>query len=289
MAGVNLRGLGVAMITPFDSNLQVNFEQLEKFTEHIVSGADYLVVCGTTAETPTLTSREKKEVLKCVKRVNNNRLPIVYGAGGNDTRKAIEVIKDAKEMGVDAILSVVPYYNKPTDAGLYAHFSAIAKSTTLPIVLYNIPGRTVVNMSAEITLKLAKEYDNIVAVKEASGDLQQMKAILKGRPDNFLVISGDDSITLNLLKEGGDGVISVLGNAYPKEWGEMVHAGLNGNMAKAEEISSRFANMNKYLFLDGNPAGIKAVSAELGLIDNYLRLPMVPASKETVALLKSQM
>lgn len=289
MAGVNLRGLGVAMITPFDSNLQVNFEQLEKLTEYVISGADYLVVCGTTAETPTLSTQEKKEVLKCIQRINNNRLPIVYGAGGNDTRKAIEIIQDAAEMGVDAILSVVPFYNKPTDAGMYAHFSAIAKSTSLPIVLYNIPGRTVVNMSAEITLKLAAEFNNIVAVKEASGNLQQMKAILDGRPDNFLVISGDDSLTLNLLKDGGDGVISVLGNAYPKEWGEMVHTAMDGNFAKAEEISARFSNMNDYLFLDGNPAGIKAITTELGLCENNLRLPMVPASKATTDLLKSQM
>lgn len=289
MARVNLKGLGVAMITPFSADLQVNYPQLEQLTEHIISGADYLVVCGTTAETPTLTSREKKEILAFIKKVNKGRLPIVYGAGGNNTLKAIKEIKEAEEMGVDAILSVVPYYNKPTDAGIYAHFSAIAKSTDLPIVLYNIPGRTVVNMSADVTLKLAHEFDNIVAVKEASGDLDQMKQIIAGKPNDFLVISGDDGITLDLLKNGGDGVISVLGNAFAKEWGRMVHAALDGKISKAEEINNRFKKMNGYLFLDGNPAGIKAAVAELGLIDNYLRLPMVPASAETMELIKSEM
>lgn len=289
MARVNLKGLGVAMITPFGADLQVNYAQLERFTEHVISGADYLVVCGTTAETPTLTSKEKKEVLACVKKVNNGRLPIVYGAGGNNTLKAIKDIQEARDMGVDAILSVVPYYNKPTDAGIYAHFSAIAKSTDLPIVLYNIPGRTVVNMSAEVTLKLAHEFDNVIAVKEASGDIEQIKQIIAGKPKDFLVISGDDGITLEVLKAGGDGVISVLGNAFVKEWGEMVHAALSGNLEQADEIDARFKKMNEYLFLDGNPAGIKVAASGLGLIDNYLRLPMVPASEKTVQLIKGEM
>ncbi len=289
MARVNLKGLGVAMITPFSADLQVNYAQLEKLTEHIIAGADYLVVCGTTAETPTLTSKEKKDVLACIKKVNNGRLPIVYGAGGNNTLKAIKEIKEARDMGVDAILSVVPYYNKPTDAGIYAHFAAIAGSTDLPIILYNIPGRTVVNMPAEVTLQLAREFDNIVAVKEASGDLEQMKQLIAGRPADFLVISGDDGITLDLLKAGGDGVISVLGNAYAREWGEMVRAGLQHQWEVAASISTRFQKMNEFLFLDGNPAGIKAAVAELGLIDNYLRLPMVPATPETVALIKGEM
>lgn len=289
MARVNLKGLGVAMITPFGADLQVNYAQLERFTEHVISGADYLVVCGTTAETPTLTSKEKKEVLACVKKVNNGRLPIVYGAGGNNTLKAIKDIQEARDMGVDAILSVVPYYNKPTDAGIYAHFSAIAKSTDLPIVLYNIPGRTVVNMSAEVTLKLAHEFDNIIAVKEASGDIEQITQIIAGKPKDFLVISGDDGITLEVLKAGGDGVISVLGNAFVKEWGEMVHAALSGNLEQADEIDARFKKMNEYLFLDGNPAGIKVAASGLGLIDNYLRLPMVPASEKTVQLIKGEM
>lgn len=289
MARVNLKGLGVAMITPFGADLQVNYAQLERFTEHVISGADYLVVCGTTAETPTLTSKEKKEVLACVKKVNNGRLPIVYGAGGNNTLKAIKDIQEARDMGVDAILSVVPYYNKPTDAGIYAHFSAIAKSTDLPIVLYNIPGRTVVNMSAEVTLKLAHEFDNVIAVKEASGDIEQITQIIAGKPKDFLVISGDDGITLEVLKAGGDGVISVLGNAFVKEWGEMVHAALSGNLEQADEIDARFKKMNEYLFLDGNPAGIKVAASGLGLIDNYLRLPMVPASEKTVQLIKGEM
>lgn len=289
MIGVNLKGLGVAMITPFDSEMNVDFGRLEALTEHIVSGADYLVVCGTTGETPTLTKKEKLAVLKCVMEVNKGRLPIVYGAGGNDTRVAIEEVQKAEKLGVDAILSVVPYYNKPTAEGIYAHFSAIANCTSLPIVLYNIPGRTGVNMLPETTLKLARKFKNIVAVKEASADLDQMKKIIAEKTDDFDVISGDDGITLELVKAGGAGVISVLGNAYPKEWAAMVGYALEGKYAEAGEINDRFMQMNTFLFVDGNPAGIKAVCTELGLVENYLRLPMMPARPETIEKLKAEM
>ncbi len=283
------KGLGVAMITPFDAEENIDFIKLEKFTEYVIEGADYLVVCGTTAETPCLTKKEKRKVLKCIMEVNKGRKPILYGAGGNNTKASIEEIKEAEEAGVDGILSVVPYYNKPTDAGLLAHFGAIAKSTNLPIILYNIPGRTGINMDAEITLELAQKYPNIVGIKEASGEMGQMIKIVKESPEDFLVISGDDTLTLELIKNGGDGVISVLGNAYPREWGAMTGYALKGMYVEAKEIQDRFKEMNRLLFVDGNPAGIKAVCAEMGLIENNLRLPMLPASEETIELLKLEM
>lgn len=282
-------GLGVAMITPFDAEMNIDFGRLEELTEYIISGADYLVVCGTTAETPCLSKKEKKQVLDCIKKVNNGRKPIVYGAGGNNTVASVKEIKEAEDAGVDAILSVVPYYNKPTEQGMLAHFDAIAKSTTLPIILYNIPGRTGVNMPAEITLELARTYKNIVAVKEASGNLDQMKTIIENKPQGFEVISGDDGLTLELIKAGGVGVISVLGNAYPVEWGAMVGYALDGKYSEAGEINERFKEMNTLLFADGNPAGIKAVCTEMGIIENYLRLPMIPATEETVEALKEEM
>lgn len=277
MERINLRGLGVALITPFKEDETIDYTALGKLIEHLIQNSiDYLVVLGTTAETPTLTDSEKREVVSFVKERVNGRIPIVLGVGGNCTNSVVSQLKNGDYSGIDAILSVVPYYNKPSQEGIYQHYKAIAKATELPIILYNVPGRTGVNMTAETTLRIAREFDNVVAIKEASGNIVQMDDIIKNKPADFMVISGDDGITFPLITLGAVGVISVIGNAFPKEFGRMVRLALNGDYDSALSIHHEFTELFSLLFVDGNPAGVKAMLNAMGYIDNKLRLPLVP-------------
>ena len=277
MADINLKGMGVALITPFKDDESVDYDALSKLVDYQVqNGTDYLVVLGTTAETPTLTEEEKKKIISLVVTKVNGRIPIVLGVGGNCTRTIVEKLKNDNFDGIDAILSVVPYYNKPSQEGIYQHYKAIAKATDLPVVLYNVPGRTGVNMTAETTLRLARDFDNIVAIKEASGNITQMDDIIKNKPENFDVISGDDGITFPLITLGAVGVISVIGNAFPREFSRMTRLALAGDYASALTIHHKFTELFKLLFVDGNPAGVKAMLNMMGMIKNRLRLPLVP-------------
>ncbi len=269
--------MGVALITPFKDDESIDFDALTKLIEYqIQNGIDYLVVLGTTAETPTLTEQEKNEVLSFVIERVKERVPIVLGLGGNNTRGIVERLKTESFQGVDAILSVVPYYNKPSQEGIYQHYKAIASATKLPVILYNVPGRTGVNMTAETTLRLAREFDNIVAIKEASGNITQMDDIIKNKPKDFMVISGDDGITFPLITLGAVGVISVIGNAFPREFSRMVRLALEGDYANALLIHHKFTELFELLFVDGNPAGVKSILSSMGYIRNRLRLPLVP-------------
>jgi 4-hydroxy-tetrahydrodipicolinate synthase len=277
MADINLKGMGVALITPFKEDESVDYEALSKLVDYLIqNGADYLVVLGTTAETPTLTEEEKKKIIQLVKEKVNRRIPIVLGLGGNCTKAIVDKLKTDDFDGIDAILSVVPYYNKPSQEGIYQHYKAIASATKLPIVLYNVPGRTGVNMTAETTLRIAREFDNVVAVKEASGNITQMDDIIKNKPENFNVISGDDGITFPLMTLGAIGVISVIGNAFPREFGRMVRLALAKDFDSALTIHHRFTELFSLLFVDGNPAGVKSMLHAMGYIENKLRLPLVP-------------
>lgn len=277
MAQINLKGMGVALITPFKDDESIDFDALSKLIEYqIQSGIDYLVVLGTTAETPTLTEQEKNEVLSFVVERVKGRVPIVLGLGGNNTRGIVDRLKTETFHGVDAILSVVPYYNKPSQEGIYQHYKAIASATKLPVILYNVPGRTGVNMTAETTLRLAREFDNIVAIKEASGNITQMDDIIKNKPKDFMVISGDDGITFPLITLGAVGVISVIGNAFPREFSRMVRLALQGDYTNALLIHHKFTELFELLFVDGNPAGVKSILSSMGYIQNRLRLPLVP-------------
>ena len=242
----------------------------------IQNGIDYLVALGTTAETPTLTEDEKARVRAFIIEKVNGRVPIVLGLGGNNTNAIVENLKTQNFDGIDAILSVVPYYNKPSQEGIYQHYKAIASATKLPVILYNVPGRTGVNMTAETTLRLARDFDNIVAIKEASGNITQMDDIIKNKPSDFMVISGDDGITFPLITLGAVGVISVIGNAFPREFSRMVRLALNGDYASALTIHHRFTELFSLLFVDGNPAGVKCLLHAMGYIQNQLRLPLVP-------------
>ena len=277
MANINLKGMGVALVTPFKENDEIDFTALGNLVDYqIKNGVDYLVVLGTTAETPTLTQEEKKKIQAFVIERAQGQVPIVLGVSGNCTKSVVELLKKDNYTGVDAILSVVPYYNKPSQEGIYQHYKAVAGATELPIVLYNVPGRCGVNMSAETTLRLAREIDNIVAVKEASGNMTQMNDIIKRKPENFHVISGDDGVTFPLITLGAVGVISVIGNAFPKEFSRMVRLALNGDYTNALTIHHAFNELFELLFVDGNPAGVKSMLSMMGYIENRLRLPLVP-------------
>ena len=270
-------GMGIALITPFKKDGSVDFDALERLVEYqIENGTDYLVILGTTAETPTLTEEEKDEIARVVIAKTNKRLPIVMGIGGNNTRTVVEKIKSTDLSQVDAVLSVVPYYNKPSQEGIYQHYKAIAQATELPSVLYNVPGRTGVNMTAETTLRIARDFKNVVAIKEASGNITQMDDIIKNKPENFNVISGDDGITFPLITLGAVGVISVIGNAFPREFSRMTRLALQGDFANALTIHHRFTELFNLLFVDGNPAGVKSMLNAMGMIENKLRLPLVP-------------
>jgi len=277
MSTINLRGFGVALITPFNNDESVNYDTLARLVDYqIQNNTDYLVVLGTTAETPTLTEEEKKKVVEVVVNRANGRIPIVLGLGGNNTASLVKQLKEDNFDGIDAILSVVPYYNKPSQEGLYQHYKAIAEASPLPVILYNVPGRTGVNMTAETTLRIAKEFENVVAIKEASGDMTQMDDIIKNKPENFEVISGDDGVTFPLITLGAIGVISVIGNALPKEFSRMTRLALAGDYQNALAIHHSFNELFSLLFVDGNPAGVKCMMHMMGYIENKLRLPLVP-------------
>ena len=273
-----LKGMGVALITPFKEDGSVDYDALLRLVDYqLENGTDFLCVLGTTAETPTLTKEEKEKVKRTVIDRVGGRLPILLGVGSNSTQAVVDSVKNDDMTGVDALLVVVPYYNKPSQEGIYQHYKAVAEATELPIVLYNVPGRTGVNMTAETTLRLARAFQNIVAIKEASGNIGQMDDIIKNKPKHFDVISGDDGITFPLITLGAVGVISVIGNALPAEFSRMVRLALRGEYPQALEIHHRFTELFKLLFVDGNPAGVKALLSEMGLIQNELRLPLVPA------------
>lgn len=277
MADINLKGMGVALITPFKEDESVDYEALGRLVDYLLqNGADYLVVLGTTAETPTLTEEEKKKIIELVVTKVRHRIPIVLGVGGNCTKSVVDKLKNDNFEGIDAILSVVPYYNKPSQEGIYQHYKAIAQATELPVILYNVPGRTGVNMTAETTLRLAREFKNIIAVKEASGNITQMDDIIKNKPKDFNVISGDDGITFPLITLGAIGVISVIGNAFPREFSRMVRLALAGDYDSARTIHHRFTELFSLLFVDGNPAGVKSMLSMMGFVENRLRLPLFP-------------
>ncbi len=276
------KGLGVAMVTPFNASGEIDFEALKKLTQYLIdNNVDYLVVQGTTGESPVLSADEKNRVLDTVVEVNNGKLPIVYGIGGNNTLAVAQQLKNFTRKDVDAILSVSPYYNKPTQEGIFQHYKTISEASNHPIIVYNVPGRTSSNILADTTLKIANECENILAVKEASGNFEQIMELIQNKPNNFLVISGDDAITMPIIAAGGDGVISVVGNAFPKQFAHMVHAGLKHNVEKSREIHYQILPIIKYLFSEGNPAGVKEALKELGLMENYVRLPLVNVSEKT--------
>lgn len=269
--------MGVALITPFRQDESVDYNALLRMVDYLLqNNTDFLCVLGTSAETPTLTEDEKHRIKDMVVERVNGRIPIVLGVGGNNTRAICDALRNDNYDGVDAILSVVPYYNKPSQEGIYQHYRAISESTDLPIVLYNVPGRTGTNMTAETTLRIARDMKNVIAVKEASGNITQMDDIIKNRPEGFNVISGDDGITFPLITLGAVGVISVIGNAFPREFSRMVRLALNGDYANALAIHHKFGELFKLLFVDGNPAGVKAMLNLMGMIENKLRLPLVP-------------
>jgi 4-hydroxy-tetrahydrodipicolinate synthase len=274
------RGTGVAIVTPFKSDSSIDFAALGRVVNHTISGGvNYIVVLGTTGESVTLTKDEKKAVISYVAEVTDNRVPLVMGIGGNNTQEVINCIRQSNLSRVDGILSVAPYYNKPNQRGLLQHFKAIATTSPIPVILYNVPGRTCSNISSETCIQLASECENIVAVKEASGDIAQIMRIIKGKPDNFNVISGDDMLTIPIIASGGSGIISVLANAFPAVTSELVTHALKSNFKSAREIQCRYLEMIELLFVDGNPAGVKAMLSIMNLCQNNLRLPLVPVNR----------
>lgn len=274
---LNLTGLGIALITPFKADKSVDYPALGRLLEYqIKNNVDYIVVLGTTAETATLSEEEREEVKRFVVERVNGRVPLVLGHGGNNTMALVKSLKEMDLRPFSAILSVVPYYNKPSQEGIYQHYKAIAEASPIPVILYNVPGRTGVNMQSETSLRLAREFPNIIGVKEASGNMSQMDDIIKNKPKDFMVISGDDGITFPLMTLGAVGVISVIGNAFPREFGKMVRLALAGDYIHALPIHHKFNELFSLLFVDGNPAGVKCVLNEMGYIENELRLPLVP-------------
>lgn len=282
MAQTRFTGLGIALLTPFKEDESIDFEALGRLLDYqLQNGIDYIVVLGTTAETPTLTEDEKKEVWQFVKQRVNGRVPLVLGLGSNNTRGLVEKLQYDDFTGVDAILSIVPYYNKPSQEGIYQHFKAIAEASPVPVFLYNVPGRTGVNMLPDTTIRIAREFKNVIAIKEACGNMDQINDIIKRAPKEFMVISGDDGITYPLITMGAKGVISVIGNAFPKEFGRMVRLSLQGEYDQAREIHQKFTDLFDLLFVDGNPAGAKCMLSLMGYIQNKLRLPLVPTRTVT--------
>lgn len=282
------KGLGIALITPFKADGSIDYESLLRLVEYqIKNGADFLCIMGTTAETPCLSAEEKATLKNFLVERVAGRVPLLMGCGGNNTAAVVHDLKTGDWKGIDGVLSVCPYYNKPSQEGLYQHFKAIAEASPVPVVLYNVPGRTGVNMKAETTLRLAHDFPNIVAIKEASGDITQMDDIIKNKPAHFDVISGDDGITFPLITLGAVGVISVIGNALPAEFSRMVRLALNGDYESARNIHHKFAELFKLLFVDGNPAGVKAMLHAMGMIENQLRLPLVPTRLTTMEKISS--
>lgn len=285
----NLKGVGVALVTPFNEDLSVDFDSLTRLVEYnIENGTNYLVVLGTTAEAATLSAAEKQEVIKHVIKINNKRLPLVLGIGGNNTLEVKKQIEEADLTDFDAVLSVSPYYNKPNQEGLYQHYKMLA-STGKQIIIYNVPGRTGQNIEASTTLRLANEFPNLFMIKEAAPNILQYFDILRKKPTNFSLVSGDDEYTLPVTLAGGDGVISVIGQGYPKEFSTMVQLAFEGKVKEAYEIHNKLVEITRLIFAEGNPCGIKTVLAEKGIIKNYLRLPLVVASEGLQAKIKAEM
>ena len=283
MARNIFRGLGIALVTPFTPDGQVDYKSLKRLVEYqIDNGADFLCILATTGETPCLTQDEKEKITQLVKDVNHGRLHILKGCGVNNTAAVVEELRTADWSGIDGILSVCPYYNKPSQEGLYQHFKAIAEASPLPVVLYNVPGRTGINLKPETTVRLANDCENIVAVKEASGSLEQVDEIIKNKPQRFDVLSGDDALTFSMVASGAAGVISVIGNALPKEFSRMIRLEFQGEYEPARKIHHMFTELYSLLFVDGNPAGVKALLHEMGFIENQLRLPLVPTKVSTL-------
>ncbi|WP_218599477.1 4-hydroxy-tetrahydrodipicolinate synthase [Polaribacter sp. NJDZ03] len=274
-------GTGVALITPFKEDLSVDFDALIKLVNfNIENGTDYLVINGTTGESGTITKEEKQEIINVIIKTNNKRLPLVLGVGSNNTGLVIEELQTRDFTGLDGILSVAPYYSKPTQEGFYQHFKAIAQATDLPIILYNVPGRTAKNMEPATTIRLANEFSNIVAIKEAGNNQQQYYTLLKDKPADFLIISGDDDMALGVALAGGSGVISVIGQAFPKQFSTMINHGLQGNNKEGYDIHYKMMDIVDFIFEENNPAGVKTVLQELGICRNEVRLPLVKASAE---------
>ncbi len=282
------KGLGIALVTPFTQSGAVDYDALRGLLRYqLDNGADFLCILATTGETPTLTKEEKSEIKKIAIDMAGGSVPILMGCGGNNTAAIIEELQTEDFYGIDGILSVCPYYNKPSQEGLYQHFKAIANATNMPVVLYNVPGRTGVNMKAETTVRLAEDCPNIVAIKEASGSLEQVDEIIKNKPAHFEVISGDDALTYPMVACGAVGVISVIGNALPKEFSKMLRLEMKGEFEAARKIHHKFTDLFSLLFVDGNPAGVKAVLHEMGFIENVLRLPLVPTRLTTLQRISS--
>jgi len=273
------KGLGVALVTPFKQDGQIDFDTLARIVEDLIAGSvDFLCVLGTTAETPTLTSDERLKVTKFVIKQVNGRIPIMVGCSSNCTAVAVEQIKQYQLDGVDGILSAVPFYNKPSQEGVYRHFAEIAKVSSKPIILYNVPGRTGINMTAQTTLRIAREFKNVIGVKEASGKMDQIKEIIDNAPDHFKVIVGDDSLAMEAIQNGSVGVISVIGNAIPKTFGKLVHLSMDGKFSEAAAIQQQLDPLYGLLFKEGNPCGVKALMANQNKLQNVMRLPLVPVS-----------
>ena len=277
------KGLGIALVTPFASDGSVDYDVLKKLLDYqLKNGADFFCILATTGETPTLTKDEKQKIKELVVEKVGDKVPILIGCGGNNTADVVNELQTADFSGIDGILSVCPYYNKPSQEGLYQHFKAIAGATNMPVVLYNVPGRTGVKLKAETTVRLARDCENIVAIKEASGSLEQVDEIIKNKPDGFDVISGDDALTFPMIACGAAGVISVIGNALPKEFSRMIRLEMKGEIESARKIHHKFTDLFNLLFVDGNPAGVKAMLHEMGMIENVLRLPLVPTRLTTM-------
>lgn len=289
MADFPLKGMGVALVTPFNADKSVDFDALAHLLDfHIQSGTDFLVALGTTAETATLSVDEQNKIVRFFVQHVEGKLPIVVGLGSNNTQGLIDSIKEFDFDGVHSILSVTPYYSKPTQEGLYQHFVALSQVSPVPIILYNVPSRTGVNMSAETTLRIARACENVIGIKEANPDINQVKAIISGAPDGFSIWSGDDPMTVDFVKEGAIGVISVLGNAFPKEFKSIVHAALEGSYDNAREAYKRMMHCCELFFVEGNPAGVKCALYLKGYIQNQLRLPLTPVTFETERALKHE-
>ena len=285
-----IKGTGVALVTPFNNDKSLDYKGLEKLLNYVIEGGiDYLVLMGTTGESVTLSKDEKVAVVDFCKKINNSRVPVVLGIGGNNTMQVVEDIISANLDGIDAILSVSPSYNKPSQEGIYQHYKMISKNCPLPIIVYNVPGRTASNISAETTVRLANDFENIVAVKEASGDMDQIMKIIKNKPSDFVVLSGDDSLTLPMIHMGAEGVISVIGQSYPKEYSDMVSFGLSENQEIANQLHDKLYDFYLPLYAEGNPVGVKACLELLGICKSQVRLPLVEASDAIKNELKSLM
>ena len=283
-----IKGTGVALVTPFNNDKSLDFKGLESLLNYVIDGGiDYLVLMGTTGESVTLSKVEKIAVVDFCKKINNNRIPIVLGIGGNNTMQVVADIKSTNFNGIDAILSVSPEYNRPTQEGIYQHYKMISESSPLPIILYNVPSRTASNITVETTLRLANDFDNIVAVKEASGDMDQIMKIIKNKPIDFVVLSGDDGLTLPMINMGAEGVISVIGQSHPKDFSDMVSFGISGNKEIASQLHNKLYDFYMPLYAEGNPVGIKACLELLGKCKSHVRLPLVEASDAIKDELKS--